>query len=128
MSIHQGPFLLLRLRSREFFETPYTAYVIPGLSDEEYQCLRKSDGLHQEDIAPVSTEKSVREAYVMISYYLSEYEGDDYLVWNLSDEFGEKCISIEGNWLRYEKRSLLSVNADYYGSIKEVFTIDHSTI
>jgi len=126
MCSQQGPFLLLRLRSTEYFEKPYTAYVIPEITDELYQYLRKAEGLHQEDIADVSTEKSMREAYVMISYYLSEYEGDDYLIWNLSEEFGEKCISIEGNWLRYEKGSLLSVNANYYDSIKETFTIDHS--
>jgi len=128
MIIHQGPFLLLRLRSREYFEKPYTAYVIPELTDEQYQYLRKSEGLHQEDIADVSTEKSMREAYVMICYYLSELERDDYLIWNLSEEFGEKCISIKGNWLRYEKSSLLSVNADHCGTIMEVFTVDHSNI
>jgi hypothetical protein len=126
MCSQQGPFLLLRLRSRKHFEKPYTAYVIPEITNEQYQYLRKAEGLNQEDIADISTEKSAKESYVMISYYLSEIQGDDYLIWNLSEEFGEKCISVQGDWLRYEKRSLLSVNANYYDSIKETFTIDHS--
>lgn len=128
MLTHQGPFLLLRLRSREFFESPYTAYVIPELTEEQYQSLRKAEGLCEEDISVDPTELGLKESYVLISYYLSELEGDSYLIWNLSEEFGEKCLSIQGDWLRYEKSSLLSVNANYYGSIKEVFTIDHSGV
>jgi len=131
MTTHQGPFVLLRLVSRKWNPSPHEIYVLPELTDREYQALRKAEGMNWDDAYALLGEDDERnkqgEAYVLVSYYLGEYEKDDCEDMDLYEPFRDECRKVYEQWDSYRRdSSLLAVNEEYGGSIKAVFTIDNS--
>jgi hypothetical protein len=123
MSI-QGPFVLLKLVDREFHHLPYVVYVLPELDGVDYYRLRLVDGKDSEDLVGDDVGSDVKEAFLLISSYVSDLDGEACVTFGLSDAFGKRCDEAYGKWESYKRDTLHVVNEECGGTIKAIFTYD----